>query len=158
MKHKYKILLDADAQKVVIQEYGELDKEVLSLLCEESYDATALREAAAGGREPVIERLRTQNLYPPKAYAERMAEVVSSLLDADQSEPVELLFDDLELLNRDHRPTAMLDDIEEENEEIDDLLEGEFEEDYESDDPPIKNINSSIKIADDDPADMDDDA
>jgi hypothetical protein len=45
MKQKYVVLLDNETEKLAIQEYAELDKEMLSLLCEESYDAEMIKTA-----------------------------------------------------------------------------------------------------------------
>ncbi|MCK7503842.1 MAG: hypothetical protein MZV70_06840 [Desulfobacterales bacterium] len=45
MKQKYEILRDEDSKRLIIREYAELDKDVMSLLCEESYD----RKAVKGG-------------------------------------------------------------------------------------------------------------
>ena len=38
MKQQYTILKDHDKSRLIIREFGELDKDSLSLLCEESYD------------------------------------------------------------------------------------------------------------------------
>lgn len=156
MKQKYLITRSEENQALVIQEYGELDKEVMSLLCEETFDAASVQKALDSGREALINVLRTRNLYPPKAYSERIAEAVETLFGAAENESIELFFDDLELLNLDERPGVVMEDVEEESEEIDDLLEDDFEEEYEEEETPIKSINTSIKIADDDSSEVED--
>ena len=78
-------------------------------------------------------------------------------------ESEELFFDDLELLARGNQPQPKTaeepveepieEPVEESEEELDDLLEDDFEADYEDEDPP-KKLDSSLKIADDDYGDV----
>ncbi|MFZ7125796.1 MAG: hypothetical protein ACOWWM_06530 [Desulfobacterales bacterium] len=157
MKQKYLISRPGSDDKLVIQEYGELDKEVLSLLCEEAFEGAVIQKAMEGGREALINALRTPNMYPPRIYSERIAEAVETLYGSSENESVEIFFDDLQLLNREHRPADLIEDLEEESGEIDELLDEGFEEEYEDDESAIKPINTSIKIADDEPVDLDDD-
>jgi hypothetical protein len=164
MKQKYAITRNADTGRMTIQEFAELDKDVFSLVCEESYDGERIRAAAAEGKEPLIEVLRTPNLYPVSEYAEKIAESVRSLLDQDTPEPVEIEFDDIEALSRE--PKAAEEETSEEDEGValDDLLEddedsGELDEDAgesegseESDD-----MDEGSSLSDDDSLDVFDD-
>ncbi len=155
MRQKYMIIRQPADQQMIIQEYAELDKEVMSLLCEERYGEEAILKSLKGGREALAQSLKTRNLYPPDIYALRLAEAIETLYSANDNQSIEVFFDDLELLNREGLTIRPHEEIEEEPEDIDDLLDEDFEADYEED-GPIGNINSPIKIADDDPVDLED--
>ncbi len=45
MKQKYLIINDKKNKQIKIQEYAELNKEMLSLLCEEAYDYKTIKPA-----------------------------------------------------------------------------------------------------------------
>jgi len=149
MKHKYSIIVNEDKNELVIKEYGELDKEILSLLCEETYAWDALTAAAAAGKDALINNLRTNNLYPPHSYIIRLADTVLAVTTGELSkkEPQELHFDDLEQLSRDEA-AMLVGDIEEESEDLDGLLEDEADD---GTDEAIKTkaAKKTIKIADD---------
>jgi len=102
MKQKYEILKDEDNKRLIIREYAELDKEVMSLLCEESYDRKAVKSAISGGRDSLVSLLRTKNLYPPGMYAGKIADKVAAMYGSKGKAGEELAFDDLEFLARDH--------------------------------------------------------
>ncbi len=157
MKQKYLILKDNDKKELIIREFAELDKEVLSPLCEEIYDAKLIQSAIKEGKEKLIQVLRTKNMYPPGIYANQIAQAVLSIFAAKEPESLELFFDDIELINQDEEDTAMLADHESESEEIDDeLLEDDYDENFD-DESALKQINSSLKIADDESVDTDND-
>ena len=148
MKQKFQIQKNDANQNLIIRESAELDKDVMSLLCEVTFQADTIKNAMASGREALIAALRTRNMYPPRAYAELIADAVQNLYQSKESDTAELMFDDLDLLNQENTATAVIDDIEEEAGEIDELLEEDYGNDYdESED--IKKINSPIKIDDD---------
>jgi hypothetical protein len=154
MKQKFQIQKsDADHQ-LIIRESAELDKDVMSLLCEVAFEADAIKNALSDGREALIAALRTRNMYPPRIYAEMIADAVRDLYLSADKESTELMFDDLDLLTHERAAIAALDDIEDEAGEIDELLDDDFEEDYDDEDD-IKKINSPIKIEDDTASDMD---
>jgi len=154
MKQKYNVFRDAERQQLVIKEYAELDKEMFSLLCEERYPEEAIRAALAGGTDTLITAFRTRNFYPTYAFAARIAAAITAIFEQDSLEPVELVIDDAEFLNRQRpEPAAPRPETEEEAEDIDDLLDDPVEEEF--DDIDIDKINSGIKIADDDPGEID---
>jgi hypothetical protein len=156
MKQKYSIVKDSQNKQLIIREYAELDKEMLSLLCEETYEQKEIRAAIKDGKEKLIEKLRTKNLYPPGIYSDKIADGVIALYSARDKDSLELFFNDLELLLKEQEAAeaaAMLDD---ETEDLDEMLEEDFEESFEEKDD-IKKIDTSLKIADDDYADVDDD-
>jgi hypothetical protein len=157
MKHKYTILRDVGRQRLMIKEYAELDKEMFSLLCEESYPEEALRAAAAGGTDSLITAFRTRNFYPTYAFAARIAEAIAELLEQPGPDPAEVVIDDAEFLNRQrNEPPPRPVETTEESEDIDDLLDEAVEEEF--DDINIEKINTGLKIADDEPVDIDEEA
>jgi len=86
MKQKYLIINDKKNKQIQIQEYAELNKEMLSLLCEEAYDYKTIKPAIASGTDTLIAALRTNNLYPPGIYAEKIASAVTELLKSKDKE------------------------------------------------------------------------
>ena len=98
MKQKYLILNDKKNKLIKIQEFAELNKEMLSLLCEEAYDYKTIKSAISAGKDELIAALRTNNMYPPGIYAEQIADAVIALHQSKKQESVELFFDDVNLL------------------------------------------------------------
>ena len=157
MKQKYQISRDDENQVLTIREYAELDKDTLSPLCEENYPMETIQRAVKEKKEVLIAALRTKNMYPPGVYAERIATGVAALLRS-QDQSVELFFDDIELLAAEGENSEDFSE-EETEEDLDDLLEDGYEEDDLDDDKEgLKKLNSSLKIADDDFGDADEDA
>jgi hypothetical protein len=156
MKQKYEIIKDDEKKTLILREYAELDKDILSPLCEESYGIDALAAAVSGGRSALVAALRTKNMYPPGFYAERIADAVAELLEGRERQVAELLFDDIELLNREREierqqaEVAEKAEIKDEVEQIDELLTDDFEDDEDDFEGggEIKDINS-LKVADD---------
>lgn len=160
MKQKYTIVRDDENKQLIIREFAELDKEMLSLLCEETYDSKVIRAAIKSGKGDLISTLRTNNLYPPGIYAEKIADAVKELYVGKGKESEDLFFDDLELLTVQSKPASQ--DVEaapvdDQDEDIDELLDDVFESKYE-DKNKISKLDSSLKIADDDYGDNNDDS
>jgi len=158
MKQKYLILKTEEKTGLVIREYAELDKEIFSLLCEETFDDEVVNSAIEKGNNALIATLRTQNLFPIGIYAKEIAAAVTKMYESGDDQPVELFFDDTDLLIKDKRRTPVLDDLEEDDAEIDGLLDDEDipETGFDDEDNDIKKITSPLKISDDDPIDIDD--
>lgn len=150
MKQKYAIVRDDKNKQLIVREFAELDKEILSLLCEETYEEKRIRAAIQKGREELIAALRTKNLYPPGIYAKKIADAVKELYATKGKDSAELFFDDLELLAQANEPKAKVaeEPVEKPDAEMDELLEDDFESEYENEDQP-KKLDSSLKIADD---------
>ncbi len=160
MKQKYTIVRDDKNKQLIIREFAELDKEMLSLLCEETYESKVIRAAIKSGKQRLISVLRTNNLYPPGIYADKIAIAVKELYATKGKESEDLFFNDLELLAIEPGPkpeTVEEEPVDEQGEDMDELLEDEFESDYEDIDQ-INKLNSSLKIADDDFGDGNDDS
>lgn len=152
MKHKYNVSRDDAQKQLIIREYAELDKEIFSLLCEERYAEDGIRTAMAAGTDALISAFRTRNFYPTYTFAARIAAAISTLFAQDQPDPVEIVLDDADFLNRQAAEPPERVETEEESEDIDDLLGDSVDEEF--DDIDIDKINSGIKIADDDAADI----
>ena len=128
MKQKYTIQKDTDNKRLIIKEYAELDKEILSLLCEESYDDDWVVSAIQDGTAAIIKVLRTRNMYPPSAIVSKIAAAVVSLYDAGDEQSIEIMFDDKELFEKEamtEEPEAV---INADAEDIDDLLEDDIDD------------------------------
>ena len=96
MKRKYLILNSNDQKELIIREFADLkDKKVLLLLGEEKYDVKAIKSAINKGKNTLISVLRTENLYPPGLYADKIAESVISMFK-EKKQSIELLFDDID--------------------------------------------------------------
>lgn len=156
MKQKYTIIRDDKNKQLIIREFAELDKEILSLLCEETYDQKSINAAIKGSKEELIAALRTNNLYPPGIYADKIASAVKELYASKAKESVDLFFNDLELLAKESKAEAVKEQLEEDSEDLDDVLEEDFESGYE-DKEQLKKMDSSLKIADDEYGDGDED-
>ncbi|MFO7839442.1 MAG: hypothetical protein R6X08_08080 [Desulfosalsimonadaceae bacterium] len=161
MKQKYTITKDPRADEVKIQEFAELDKDAFSLVCEETYDGDKIKAAASQGKEPLIEVLRTPNLYPVSEYADKIAESINTLFSYTEEDSVEVIFDDLDALKREKDEAA--EEEEEDNMALDDLLDeevGEQEssegaiEDHKKDD---EETGDSVSLSDEDSLDVFDD-
>jgi hypothetical protein len=151
MKQKYLIINDKKNKQFKIQEFAELNKEMLSLLCEEAYDYATIKSAVSSGKETLISTLRTNNFYPPGIYAEKIAAAVYQLHKSKAEEPVELFFDDINLLIKKRKSTETSGSRQpgDDSADLDDMLEDDFDDDYPEKDR-VKKIDSSLKIEDDD--------
>jgi hypothetical protein len=156
MKQKYEILKDDENKRLIIREFAELDKDVMSLLCEESYDKKVVKSGLAAGRESLIATLRTKNLYPPGVYAGKIADIVMAMFSSKGKVSEEIVFDDLEFLARGHEAAETAVSYEAEAPEIEDLLDVGLEEEKFEEGDEVKKLDTSLKIEDDEFADIDD--
>lgn len=166
MKHKYTISKDSEKGCMTLREYGELDKEMMSFLCEASYDDEAVQAAIEKGKDALIAVLRTENMYPPNLYADKIADSVLAVYDSENdTHSTEIIFDDLDWLTKDQEGYIMEEvDIDDEEEELDDdgddtldeLLEDDFDDDF-GDNDDLK-LDSPLKIADEDSSDFEEDS
>jgi hypothetical protein len=161
MKQKFIIQKNDDERQLIVQEYAELDKDILSFICEERHDLTRIESALKGGREALIAELRTDNMYPPILYAQAIADVIIQKLTDEERREHEVVFDDDSYIRKDQRRVGEHEDADEEDSDLEDLLDEDLDDedlDDEYDDKKImKSFKSSIKIADDDSLDVDDD-
>jgi len=156
MKQKYLIINDKKNKQFKIQEFAELNKETLSLLCEEAYDYKTIKSAVSAGKDALISTLRTNNLYPPGIYAEKIAYAIVQLHKSKDEESVELFFDDINLLNKKRQSSGTTVEFEDDSADLDEMLEDDFDDDY-PEKTGLKKMESSLKIEDDDYVDINDD-
>lgn len=148
MKQKYMISKSDDGKKLVIKEHAEIDKDIYSILSEESYDIKKIRKAIKDGMNALISVVRTQNLYPPKPTILKISEGVINFLNAKDLETVEIFVDDAESIGQESEDFEILDDIEDDENQLDELLDetvNNFDESI-----SIKKIGTSIKVDDND--------
>ena len=160
MKQKYDIIKDNEKNELILKESAELDKDILSVLCEQIYDSASVEAAIKESRDSLVSLLRTKNMYPPSIYIEKIAEAVIEIYGNGGLSSTEIYFNDSEFLSY-HEP-EIIDDIaviDDEPDDLDDLLDDADNLDDTLDDDDISNIgaNSSIKIADDESLDIEDD-
>ena len=156
MKQKYLIINDKKNKQFKIQEFAELNKETLSLLCEEAYDYKTIKSAVSSGKDALISTLRTNNLYPPGIYAEKIAYAVVQLHQSKDEESVELFFDDINLLSKKRQSSGTTVQFESDSADLDEMLEDDFDDDY-PEKNRLKKMESSLKIEDDGYVDINDD-
>jgi len=169
MKQKYSIHKDTEKQRLVIKEYGELNKEILSLLCEEAYPEDVIQAAIKEGKEALINVLRTRNMYPPSVFANSIADLVIALYGSEGEQSTEIMLDDKEFFERNKTAVPREEvDVESDDDDIDSVLDDELDDELDDDlDDDIdevyeekkilKDLKSTLKVADDDAADTDDD-
>jgi len=155
MKQKYLIINDKKNKQFKIQEFAELNKETLSLLCEEAYDYKTIKSAVSAGKDALISTLRTNNLYPPGIYAEKIAYALVQLHKSKDEESVELFFDDINLLSKKRQSSGAAVQFEDDSADLDEMLEDDFDDDY-PENNGLKKLESSLKIEDDDYVDIND--
>ena len=154
MKQKYLISKENDQNKLIIKEFAELNKERLSLLCEEEYDNKIIKSAISKGKEALIFELRTNNMYPPGVYAEKIAQAVIDIFASKESQSIELSFNDIDLLIEDQETPEDIDETESvADDDIDELIGDDIEEKL-GNKNAIKDIKGSIKIAEDEGGDV----
>jgi len=154
MKQKYLISKEDDQNKLIIKEFAELDKEILSLLCEEEYDNKIIKSAILKGKKALISELRTNNMYPPGVYAEKIAQAVIDIFGSKDSQSIELSFNDVDLLIKEQAPSEDIDETESVvDDDVDELIGDDLEENI-GDKNAVKKIKSSIKIAEDEDGDV----
>ena len=145
MKQKYLISKENDQNKLIIKEFAELDKERFSLLCEEEYDNKIIKSAISQGKEALISELRTNNMYPPGVYAEKIAQAVIDIFASKDSQSIELSFNDIDLLIKEQETSEDIGKIESVAEDIDELIGDDLEKNLEGKNT-IKDVKGSIKV------------
>ena len=113
MRQKYVISRDGPNNELIIKEYAIIETKVkkpislslkrgkFTLLCQETYDNREILSSISNGLNALIGNLRTHNLYPIEPYAAKIADAVMTLYNSSENGPVELFFDDVELVTVD---------------------------------------------------------
>ncbi len=154
MKQKYIISKDDENKKLIISEYAELDKELFSLLCEETYENNVITNAISKGKDEVISSIRTLNLFPPNLQADKIADAIMLLCDSQNIQSTEVFIDDAEHLAKEYIELLDEEPLEGEPEEIEEIFDETFDENYEGK-TPITGRKPSISIADEEFVDGD---
>ena len=159
MKQRYTVLKAQEDDRVLIREEGELDKDLYFTQCTVSFAQGALNEVLGQGVFPAIQLIRSKDFYPSLSVAEKIVEGIRRFLE-DGSQPVEIEINDSDFITKRAKPApvphAAADaDSEEDAGDLDDLLDDEAEEF--DDDFALDDINPSLKIADEEVVDIDDD-
>ena len=149
MKQKYVILKDVQEDTLIIREYAELDKEILSLLCEEAYQGSVIKRALENGRPELMAALRTKNMYPPSLFAEKIAVAVEKVFRNDGPENIELAFDDKDLLRYEEAKEKEIQVLESDGDDVDDVIDDDMADTFDGNEE-IKHLKQPLKIADDD--------
>ena len=158
MKQKYEFIRNVEKNTLILREYAELDKDILSPLCEEEYDIKKIEAAVAQGKDALMAAIRTKNMYPPGLYAEKIADVIAEFMAAADKDTADVMFNDIDLLKLEREQEALELAAEEEAADLDNLLsdEDDFGDDFDSG-GDLKDVGS-FKVADDEYGDVEDDA
>ena len=111
MRQKYVISRDGAKNRLKIREYAVIDKNMkkvassmlqkgsFSFLCEETYESESIESSISKGMNALVGNLRTHNIFPIEPYAIKIAESVMALYNSSEESPVELFFDDADLIS-----------------------------------------------------------
>ena len=110
MRQKYHIFKNEKKNELFIQEYAVVDgrpkrgdlpqihEENFALLCEQIYDARAIKSSISSGKDSLILLLRNPHFFPIHQYIQKIADTVISLYAAKDKDSMVLIFDDTDLL------------------------------------------------------------
>ena len=118
-------------------------------------DYKTIKSAVSSGKDALISTLRTNNLYPPGIYAEKIAYAIVQLHKSKDKESVELFFDDINLLAKKRKSSAITEQIDDDSADLDEMLEDDLDSNF-PEKNGLKKIESSLKIEDDDYVDIND--
>ena len=147
MKQKFMLSKSEDGKEITITEQGEIDKDMYSVLSEETYTVQSFEKAREDGINSLINAFRTRNFYPPISTAAKIAEGVEACLQTTENETIEVFLDDTEILHHGEENLEIIDDLDDDHDQLDDLLDDTV--DVYDENIAIKKINSSIKVDDD---------
>jgi hypothetical protein len=158
MRHKYVITRSQGSEELTLHELSELDKDVFSLVCEEKFPESAIASAAGQGVEALISELRTTNFYPCWLFATKIAESIPRLFAPENAMSVEVYCDDADYLSKKRVVADVIEEIEEDAGDVDELLEDDFDADFD-DDIKTPGIETSVDdlLEDDFDGEFDDD-
>jgi len=118
MLQKFVIVYRKAKDQLKIREYSVIEKnlshtpagllrdEDFVFMCAEKYSVSAIGKVMEGGLIPLVAALRTRNLFPIEAYAQKIAASVMALYQAVGDHEVELILDDRDLLDAGAFPSA----------------------------------------------------
>ena len=94
------MIADGRLERVVGPRQAEalrIELDDFTLLCTETYEGKAIKNAISEGKDALVTVLRTDNMYPIGTYANVIADSVIEIYGENDDFSKELLFDDLDL-------------------------------------------------------------
>jgi hypothetical protein len=110
MLQKYKMQIDAKNNQLTIREFAFIGKQKhlhdairpksddFLMAHKVTYDLEAVSKALSAGKYALIDEIRTDVFFPAETCAERIADQIIDLLANGAGRPVELFFDDRDIL------------------------------------------------------------
>jgi len=148
MRQKYVIEI-SEKNELFIHEFAELDKDSMSLLCEETYKMEEIEAAIEKGKNALISAIRTKNMYPIGLYADKIADSIIEFFEIPGETQKTLFFDDSDLLTKISKIPEPEEEIKDDGVELDDILEDNLDDDFAETEEKIKGIKNSLKVEDD---------
>ena len=148
MRQQYVIEI-REKKELFIHEFAELDKDIMSLLCEETYKMEEIEAAIEKGKDALIDTIRTKNMYPIGLYADKIADSIIEFFEIPGETQKTLFFDDSDLLTKISKNPDPEEDIEEDGVDLDDILEDDLDDDFDETEEKIKGIKTSLKVESD---------
>ncbi len=155
MIHKFSVSKDPESDVLTIREFAEVDTDIFSLTCVQTYPGETIRRALATSGDTPIHILRTRTFFPTRDHAEQLLRIVSALYDGGSADTLETTVDDAKFLSVEPKKSvpAVADEEESDESDLDELLDDDLGDDYDEEDLPL----DSLKIVDDDDVDVDED-
>ena len=160
MKHKYFIIKDNEKNELIIKEFAEIEqRDIFHLLCEVTLGNEKIESAILKGKNALISAIRTQNMYPPIIYAEKITESIVKLYGSKNDQSIELFFDDKDFLAKDLKASKTSGVKKDEPVELDELLEEEPDNQDEllEDNNIVEKTAFSNNTGEDEPLDIEED-
>ena len=90
MKQRYTVQTAPEADRILIREEAELDKDLFSTQCSVSFPRDILREALGQGVFPAVQLIRSKDFYPVLSVAEKIVEAIRLFFE-DDAQPVAMI-------------------------------------------------------------------
>ena len=125
MKQKYIITKNNEKNEMTIKELAEVDKDIMTLLSEETYDKDRIETLIEKGEIFLIRGLRTVSFFPPSSYMTKISNAIFQLYDSEEKNSIEIMIDDKDafILPDEDEAFGEFDEISEDLNELDQLLE-----------------------------------
>ena len=126
MRLKYTMEKKSKANELILREYTGIDEERYVLLNETIYNSEKIVSAVSKSERELLIALRTENMFPPDMFANRLFEMVTTLLNSKKRQCIEIVVDDLDYIDKKHKKIKRrVEPIEFETEptDVDELLE-----------------------------------
>ena len=118
MKQKFVISRDSDKKELIIKEYAEIEKDRLSLVCEETYDDKVIKTAMEKSKEALYSALRTDKLYPPIFVTMNIGEAIIEVYGSKNKPSTEFVFNNIDFITKDGEKPEIEDNIEDNEDDL----------------------------------------